>query len=201
MTMNAGINYGFITNCDLETGIRFGVMPQSYVLQAWADSSEGDYGDPTCPRCGSLAAEIADDEVYEQDWYDSTADYHCPCCKYCFWSEDAFGDEPLGFEYHDEEYRCYAGEDGDIFIIKSPYYTYAQFASPCAPGACYLPNTFGNRRHCSLSGDAYRQAAEAFGFPRVYCFGFDWLDDDNDEITPYRIFRVDNDEEILRNET
>jgi len=51
--MGRGIDYGMgETNIDRTTGIRFGVISQNDVLQAWADSSEPDYGEPTCGCCG-----------------------------------------------------------------------------------------------------------------------------------------------------
>ena len=40
------IDYGHgLVNIDTETGIRYGVIHQGEVLQAWADSSEPDYDD------------------------------------------------------------------------------------------------------------------------------------------------------------
>lgn len=45
-TNYVGIDYGRgITNIDAKTGIRFGVIHQNNVLQAWADSSEPYYGE------------------------------------------------------------------------------------------------------------------------------------------------------------
>jgi hypothetical protein len=42
--MNAGIDYGMgLTNIDHATGIRYGVISQHSVLQAWCDSAEAIY--------------------------------------------------------------------------------------------------------------------------------------------------------------
>jgi len=49
-------------NIDLETGIRFGVISQRSILQAWADSSEGDY------PCGDCDCDTAD------EWNDCDAE-------------------------------------------------------------------------------------------------------------------------------
>ncbi len=74
------------------------------------------------------------------------------------------------------EYKAtQSGDDSDIFILKSPYYTRAQFCSPCAPGACYLTNP------CE-DGE------------RAYCFGHDWFDDGK---APYPVFLVADDSEVL----
>ena len=59
--MASGIDYGMgQTNVDRPNGIRYGVIPQNDVLQAWADSSEAEYGDPHCPKCGNEACKASD---------------------------------------------------------------------------------------------------------------------------------------------
>lgn len=183
-----GIDYGNgRTNIDTKTGIRFGVIPQNDILQAWTDSSEPDYGDPHCNKCGNPARPIEDvhadcDEEWTEDhdtdnlpngWnrepYDSP-DYFCAQCHRVFGPESAYGDEPLGFTLEDSEYSATCGEDGDIFILRSPYFTRAQFCSPCAPGACYLQSP------CPDGA-------------RAYCFGPDWFDDDSP--CPYPVYSVE----------
>jgi hypothetical protein len=184
MNSNRGIDYGMgQTNIDRSTGIRFGVINQNAVLQAWADSSEPDYGAPHCPHCGNecegnhdkLAdgTEAPDREDYDCD---GCGDFACDDCKRRFDGEDAFGDSPNGWILDDGEYQCTCGEDGDIFILKSPYFTRAQFCSPCAPGACYLENP-------TDEGE------------RAYCFGPDWFDE-SIEACPYSVWRVDTGELI-----
>lgn len=174
MTSNKGINYaGFTnTNRDNKTGIRYGVISQNEVLQAWADSSEPDYGDPTCPKCGNKAkpCKRRDYRTYEYAKHEC-ADFVCTGCKYVFGSESAYGDEPNGWAYESNGYSATCGEDGDIFILKSPYFTYAQFCSPCAPGACYLMNSL----------DAPCEDNKA------YCFGHDWFDGNK---APYPVMSV-----------
>ena len=110
--MSAGIDYGMgTTNIDKETGIRYGVIPQNAVLQAWADSSEADYGKPHCPKCENEAVEPdeAPDDDSEEEFKPyrnrpCCGDYCCLDCKIYFDSEDAFGDEPLGWILDDSEY-------------------------------------------------------------------------------------------------
>ena len=144
--MNVGIDYGMgETNIDRETHIRYGVIPQNDVLQAWADSSEAEY---PCEMC---ECEQGDDTCSNSD-----------CGS--------------GFYLDDGEYKASQSQDDtDIFILKSPYYTHAQFCSPCAPGAGHLGTP------CEDG-------------PKTYCFGHDWFEDNK---APYPVFRVDNDEEVL----
>lgn len=180
-----GIDYGMgQTNIDKETGIRYGVIHQNEVLQAWADESEPNYGDPHCPKCGNTAISCDDERVPDldeaDDWDDpKIRDYCCLDCKHTFWSDEAFGDEPIGHSYFTDEYQCtQGGDDGDIFILKSPYYTLCDFCSPCAPGAGYLIS----------EGDV-----------KAYCFGHDWFYDhpEHPKVAPYRVFRVSDDSEVL----
>ena len=133
--MNYGIDYGCgATNVDAETGIRYGVIPENEVLQAWADSSEPDYGAPSCPKCGNDALPIDDESLpdidNEKGWTDEGRDFACLDCRYSFDSSEAYGEEAQGFALDDGEYKAYADEYGDIFITKSPYYTFAQYCSP-----------------------------------------------------------------------
>jgi hypothetical protein len=201
MSDNPGFDYGLgQTNIDRETGIRYGVIPVNDVLQGWADSAEADYGPPHCPKCGNEArgsgelipdghcpsescpGVILDGECSHCDGEDSyeveeytCGDYACDSCRILFDGEDAFGDTPLAFTLDDGEYKAeQGGDDSGIFIVKSPYYTRAQFCSPCAPGAGYLRKPVKNG-------------------PKTYCFGPDWFDEDI-EPCPYPVYRVSDDE-------
>ncbi len=186
-----GIDYGLgLSNVDKDTGIRYGVIPMNS-LNEWAyDSFESDYGAPHCPKCGNEAVagdsdiptEVWDDcELSEDDresadrdtlgyefLHHACGDYACDSCRILFDGEDAYGDEAIGYTLDDGEYQATAGTDGDCFLLKSPYFTYAQFCSPCAPGAGYLLNPCANG-------------------PKTYCFGPEWFEDNN---LPYPVYSV-----------
>lgn len=109
-----------------ERVIRFGVISQNEVLQAWCDSSEGWYGSPHCPNCGAELDSDVDDG------------YECECGYEIQWvGEECYGDEPLSHYVDDGEYRAESDSYGDIFITDSPYFTKCSYCSPCAPGAGY----------------------------------------------------------------
>lgn len=171
-----GIDYGRgLTNIDTDTGIRFGVISQNEVLQAWCDSSEPEYGEPHCPKCGNECCEYDDekhgDYLNLNTGYRSNAEYGCESCELYLDSEDTFG-EPIAHKYSSDNYECEQSYDsGDIFILKSPFYTKCGFCSPCAPGAGYL-----------LSQDSEDCKA--------YCFGVDWFEDGQ---IPYDIYSVADD--------
>lgn len=150
--MGTGIDYGMgRTNVDPSNGIRFGVIPSNDVLQSWADSSESVYPDPEpveCTSCGGTGEVDGDGDDMS---------------------------EPLGFTYSDEGYECtQSGDDSDIFITRSPFYTFAPYCSPCAPGAVYLR-------------DANPEGVKG------YCFGHDWFEAGR---APYPVYRVDTGEEV-----
>lgn len=173
----AGIDYGNgTTNIDHETGIRFGVIPTIDVGQAWYDSAEADYGDPHCPKCGNAVSTDTDfDGIEDFEQFASfqpvagCADCCCHRCRITIDSADCFPDEAIAFTLDNEGYcAAQSGDDCDIFITKSPFYTHADFCSPCAPGACYL------RSPCDKGAKAY-------------CFGHDWFEDGK---APYPVYRV-----------
>lgn len=144
-TEYAGIDYGFGKSNVDENGVRYGVIPHGEVGQAWYDESEAYYGDiMECSVCGDdLSIDMAE----------------CPNCGANLVSEFDFV-EPLAFTYNEDGYDCQQWhDDPDIFILKSPFYTYCQFCSPCAPGAGYIMNW----------------TEPGVGI-KAYCFGHDWFE-------------------------
>jgi hypothetical protein len=163
-----GIDYGMgTTNIDLSNRIHYGVINQNEVLQAWADSSEGEYPEPEkCETCLGTGC--------SQDEDGNDLDDSCPDCD----GEGKIQDdetEAIAFTLDDGEYLCsQSSDDPDIFIMKSPFYTLCAYCSPCAPGAGYLmsPNPEGIK---------------------AYCFGHDWFDE---EKAPYPVYRVSDETEV-----
>lgn len=160
-TNNAGIDYGNgISNINLKTGVRYGVISIHEVLQAWADDSEGDYGEIMCQEC--LQVVTFEDKI-------------CPNenCKHNL-IDDFDNIEPASFIYNQEGYQAEQTMDSmDIFITMSPYYTYAAFCSPCAPGAVYLMSPIDKADN-----------------NKGYCFGHAWFES---SIAPYPVYSIETD--------
>jgi hypothetical protein len=178
-----GIDYGRgLVNIDQSTGIRYGVIPANAV-EYWHDVAEVDYGPPTYPRCGSesiaefeprrgskkRAALVA--QAAEVGGFDLA---RCKACGEISDGDELCGESCMTF-VHSGGVEAFCGEDGDIFIVASPYYAHAAFCSPCAPGACYLLNEHGDGA-------------------KAYCLGHDWFDDGG---APYRVFSVATGEEVM----
>lgn len=166
-----GIDYGMgQTNIDHDTGIRYGVIPMND-LGHWAwESFEDDYGSATCPKCGNEVVEWDSEkhDDYEEYRKNCCCDFACEECKFSLETENCYGEEPLGSHLDDGDYKTQRDGDNDVFILKSPYYTHAQFCSPCAPGAGHLSHPVE-------------------GGVKTYCFGHDWFDDGE---APYPVYEV-----------
>lgn len=171
--MSRGIDYGMgLTNIDRETGIRYGVIPIR-ALGEWAhESFEGVYPEPSCPNCGGEVREARDGEMRDGGPYsmETAAEYWCDECAEGWADWQVQPESPTHHECTELGYEATFGEDGDIFITKSPWKTKAAFCSPCAPGACYL-------------------TSPAEDGEWAYCFGPEWFDEGQE--MPYVAVRVE----------
>lgn len=172
-----GIDYGRVagSNRDAETGIHYGVISQHSVGQAWYDDAEPDYGEPTCGECGNDAVPYDSEKHESFEQGSGCADYACEHCQTTFDSSEAFPDEALGYNYTGDGYVLTDCLDSDIFVIKSPFYTFAQFCSPCVPGAGNLDNPMEDG-------------------PKTYCLGHDWFEGG---VAPYPVYSVATGEMVL----
>lgn len=171
-----GIDYGLGRTNISQSGIRYGVIPAHDVGQSWYDDAEPDYGEPACPKCGNEVKPCKHDYARFEHAKHECDDYVCLKCKYVFGSESAFGDTPQAFTYDREGYKAsQGGDDCDIFILESPFFTFAQFCSPCAPGACYLRSPLKDQDPNN----------------RAFCFGHDWFEGG---VAPYPVYSVETGE-------
>ena len=171
-----GIDYGMGSSNRDANGVHYGVISQHSIMPECTDDFEMDYGNPTCPQCTNdvieLTLETDSDEEYEQYSKYGCADYICHVCKLTLDSADVFAEEAQGFTYEQDGYKLCDCLDNDVFVLKSPYYTYAQYCSPCVPGA-------GNLDNPMPAG------------VKTYCLGEDWFGEDSP--CPYPIYRVEDD--------
>lgn len=162
-TEYAGIDYGHgRTNIDKANGIRYGCISQGSVMLEAIGDMEMVYPPISCPECGQEAKD------------QNAENYKCACGHTYTCYEATENTEAIGMTYDREGYKLKSCLDSDIIITLSPYYTHAQFCSPCIPGAGSLDNP------CEDG-------------PKTYCLGHDWFDD---EKAPYPVFSVTTDEEV-----
>lgn len=174
----AGIDYGMgQSNIDHETGIRYGVISINELTEWIWDELEGYYPE-FCPHCGNELEENWDDGCYETEQgegYVSINEVKDPLCPHCgerIEDGEQYSDEASGYILTDSEIKGETFQDNtELFVFKSPYYTHAQFCSPCVPGAGNLST------YCS-SG------------PKTYCLPKDYF---QDEKCPYPYYSVADD--------
>jgi len=140
------IDYGNgVTNIDLDTGIRYGVIGLDKVLQAWADSCDCDCGEGDPDDCCDFTYYLDDGEYQAEQWdsfssvaifkspYFTMAKYCSPCipgagdldhtpgpCKcYCF-GHDWFDGEQAPYKvYSVDTGKEVLGNDDLIELLKS----------------------------------------------------------------------------------
>jgi hypothetical protein len=173
MTTNKGIDYGNGgTNMNFATQIRFGVIPIHALHEFIYDELEADYGSPCCPDCGH------EDLIKD---HDPKYAFWCSNCDSLLNEEDTYRDDPVSQYIIKDGIKAFLNNDGvDFFVEDSPYYTYAAFCSPCAPGACYLLSPLAQEHRSNNN--------------KCYCFGHDYFDK---EIAPYPVYSVATNELVL----
>lgn len=179
-------------NRDSDTGIRYGIIGANHEsLSEWFwDSVESVYL-PYCPHCYEQLDEDWDSELIQADavmdyeantpYMKARKEYDNPICPHCHrviedgqqWPDCA---EPDGNILQGDE-EGFVDSSNDIWVTKSPYFTYAQYCSPCAPGACHLENPLDEPNEAN----------------KCYCLGPDWFDDNK---PPYPVYSVETGERV-----
>ncbi len=189
-TNDKGINYtaGQSVNFDTDTGIRYGVIPTndcngdviSDLFQNGTDLDHAHFMDEVKKSLRGALSDYFDDYkwAYEKiSKLDNAVDNAFEAIS------DSINDDYQGsgdcvrMEYEREGYKLLTDSSGDLWVIKSPYFTYAQFCSPCAPGACHLRNPLESPDDGN----------------KCYCLGSDWFDDNK---APYPVYSVETGKEI-----
>lgn len=163
-TSYTGIDYaaGQLVNRNTETGVRYGVISSHSVNpdaleDIYQNGTDEDFEnwkqaihDGIRSALRDYLSERAIDRIIEHGLDDIGEDYEGTgdCTRY---------------SYEADGYKLLIDSSGDLWVFESPYFTYAQFCSPCAPGACYLSNPL----------------SEPVEANRCYCLGLEWFDDEN----------------------
>lgn len=202
MTNYKGIDYGLgQSNIDKETGIRYGIIPQNDVMPEALDDVFSHGRD--------LGYEYAEKELHDklrgvlEDYF---SDYKRGtkgdgmndgksrldiAVEDCFNNLDGWADniESSGPYFYESEETVQTDEGGDLWVFKSPFFTYAQYCSPCAPGACYLANPL----YVDADRKEVHQLCKDFNVPKAYCLGHEWFEGGK---APYPVYSVETGERI-----
>lgn len=180
--MSGGIDYGMgKTNIDKSNGIRYGVINMN-ALNDWAWESFEDKQEPTCGHCGNPATAEEDlpEEITERA--DCDGEYWCEHCELALSNDEVWNDEAHDWQLDSEGYVASIDSYNDVFLVKSPYLTFAPFCSPCAPGAGHLGSAADHYEKEGLGSE--------YGV-KTYCFGHDWFEGG---IAPYPVYSVETGE-------
>lgn len=174
MSEYIGIDYSLGTaNYDKNTNIHYGIISLNVLHEYAIEHFESVYGEATCPKCGNEAYDTETCDMKDMsDWEQGPGctDYYCESCEYLFDNSEAYPEDPVGWTMEDNEYTLSLDSDNDVWVLKSPYYTYVQYCSPCAPGAGHLGHPVE-------------------GGPMTYCLGVEWFTGDK---APYPIYLVED---------
>lgn len=173
---------------DADTGIRFGVIGQNHeslnpdaVQDIWQHGTDLAFENYQTEVKQSIRNALSD-YFSDMQWKDGTPSKLDNATENAFEAiSDSLGDSYEGMTsgpmlYEKDGFKIQSDET-DLWVLKSPYFTYAQFCSPCAPGACYLTNPLD----------------EPHAENKCYCLGSDWFED---EKAPYPIYSVETGELI-----
>jgi len=168
-----GINYDRSNqyNIDKTTNIRYGVIHQNDV-PFWCELSE--------PFYHKTEAEKELEKIESLEDITEEQELRSKILREQIEEENQFI-EPSSFIIDNSDYQAECVDNVDIFIMKSRFYTYAKFCSPCAPGACYLKD--------------YTPVDEVTrDMDKCYCFGLEMFDDTFP--CPYPIWEIATDKLI-----
>jgi hypothetical protein len=163
------IDYGFSqTNIDKNTGIRYGVIPVRELSDHFWETMQNEAIDMDYQEAlgeirdnvkAALKSALSDYAI--QSDLDQIAQNVVDELEFEY---ESTGDN-VRYSYQSEGLEFFTTSDGDVFVTKSPYFTYCNFCSPCAPGAGYLTSE---------------------GSEIAYCLGPEWFS----EKAPYVIHKI-----------
>lgn len=176
-----------MSNYDEKTGIHYGVISPNSINQ---DALNDLYNDGTDPHYEVAKKELLDNfKQFCEENYLHFDNINTDSI------EDDFNDhfESCGdgqCDYEDKEYTLHiSGDNFGIFVIRSPYYTFTRLCSPCAPNAGDLNNPSKiDKRFKDRSDPGFTNGV------MTYCLDPSFFDEDK---APYKVYRVDNDEEVI----
>jgi hypothetical protein len=176
-----------MANFNEELGIRYGVI-SPHSISSW--SLDTIYNEGTDPYYEMGKDQLLQDLKEFCESHNINYD-HLNTDTFIDVYNDSYESDGSGImDYSDKEYDLHvSGGNFGIFVMKSPYYTYCRGCSPCAPGAGNLDSSFDPDDH---------EITE--GYHRALCLGPEWFDKEESEYSkkiPYRVFRVDNDQEVI----
>lgn len=194
-----GIDYGLgRSNIDKETGIRFGVISQRSINpdafdDVWQNARDLSYENAVAQfrlRIGACDNDVALESVLKDFGISKRRISHIGDLTNSdeltagtvdeIWDQvsDSFNDSycdngERDWLYESEGYKLTNCLSTDVMVLASPFFTYAQYCSPCVPGACNLDSPLELPWHN--------------GANKAYCLGHDYFEGGR---APYPVYSV-----------
>jgi hypothetical protein len=209
-TTYKGIDYGLgRSNIDNETGIRFGVISQNSInpdamSEVWDNSRDLSYEQAVENAKREIAA--CEDKAAFVEWFNENCAGEIDVTdlvdlpdniytnEYWTFAEDNFNDAysmsdcgERDWLYESEGYKLANCLQSDVMVLASPYFTYAQFCSPCVPGACNLDSPLVTPPDWITGGEGFERDWQAIRGNRCYCLGHDYFEGNK---APYPVYSV-----------
>lgn len=194
-----------LSNRDLETGIRYGVIPFNDLYNNAETFFEGAedldweaHVDKIRKDIRNAIADIIREEAGIDD--DATIDEAAEEAFLAIEERmiDGYKNDTPRLQYVDDEYTIDKLDETDLFVAKSPYFTFAPECSPCAPGACYLRDGIteakGARQEYGAGQFVEFATMNGKELHKTYCLGHDWFDG---EVAPYAVYSVETGKLLL----
>lgn len=188
-----------LANRNTETGIRYGVIPSNDLFNAGEqfyddadDTRHEQYITDAKQKLRHAIESAMDDFGVKSDHIQLAADEAFDILEQDL--NDRYESDGTGLHYDDGEYIIDKLDETDLFVAKSPYFTFAPECSPCAPGACYLRNgiklTDGVPEQYSPGQlEDVRNPYPNRDLHKTYCLGHEWFEEDHP--APYAIYSVE----------
>ena len=179
-------------NYDEKTGIHYGVIsPHSISPYALDDI----YTNGTDPQYEEGKTEFRQNVFDVLNEYLSTDECDIICDEAIERFNERWESDGSGImDYSDQDYTLHvSGDNFGIFVINSPYYTFTKQCSSCAPGAGDLNNPVSIDDIDSKMPNFYNVFSPD-NHVKAYCLDKSYFED---EKVPYKVYRVDNDQEVV----
>lgn len=157
--------------------------------------SDSKWGDEKQSKLDDAVDAVVED-IYP-DWNDTSTEQNADNAFNAI--QDGFNDnyqvdESGPLLYEGEGYVLKTDSANDLWVLKSPYYTYAQFCSPCAPGAVHLSNPLIVGSDTLTIKEQQEVQKNTFEANTGYCLDHDFFEEG---IAPYPVFSVKTDVQII----
>ena len=178
-------------NMDHKTGIHYGVINQNKIGSFVIDDIITN-GEDLTYNYAKLVFENAIRDAIDSVLDDNGVRNHEEITKRIdldeavdAWNEDYMSDTSC-YLYEDDGLKIeFDTDDGDLLVIKSPYFTYCK---ACAPNAGYLTDSVTKEEYEENLKSQIGICTLYSGFKKAYCLPDDWFED---EKAPYKYFEVD----------